>query len=279
MIKDARDWQVAREQNMPHLQRTWDWDPSHLGPFSRIRSHPPPKKLTKPHTPPDHAISLLSAEFRQAFLDNDPVEIQTVLTMYELHLKTSSLDFIRYNQTKLSKLAKAAMKLFAPKSQPPPAPTTQPLLHLPNPQTVSMKLPQAEPTKWTGFSYDFYPWIPSNTKMFEQFKWDDAAKTQGMLQTMPIDKQSSFVQIDNRKESKKKLICDFLQHSCFPTRSPQTIQPTRSTLADSQRTCQPICPCNQHAEIPHQMHGSLPWPCSPLHQHTVLHPQRHHNQL
>ena len=45
--------------------------------------------------------------------------------------------------------------------------------------------------------------------MFERSKWDDAVKTQGMLQTMPINKQSSFVHIDSWEEFKKKLINDF----------------------------------------------------------------------
>ena len=45
--------------------------------------------------------------------------------------------------------------------------------------------------------------------MFERSKWDDAAKTQAMLQTMPLDKQSAYVHIDNWKEFKDKLINDF----------------------------------------------------------------------
>ena len=63
---------------------------------------------------------------------------------------------------------------------------TQPLPHSPDLKTVSMKMPRAKLTKWSGLSYDFYPWILSKAKMFERSKWDDAAKTQGMLQTMAI---------------------------------------------------------------------------------------------
>ena len=72
-----------------------------------------------------------------------------------------------------------------------------------------MKMPRAELTKWSGLSYDFYPWISCNAKMFKRSKWDDAAKTQGMLQSMPLNKQSSFVHIDSWKEFKEKLIIDF----------------------------------------------------------------------
>ena len=42
--------------------------------------------------------------------------------------------------------------------------------------------------------------------MFKRSKWDNAAKTQGMLQSMPLNKQSSFVHIDSWEEFKKKLI-------------------------------------------------------------------------
>ena len=51
----------------------------------------------------------------------------------------------------------------------------------------------------------FYEWIASNAKMFECSKWDDAVKTQGMLQTMPLDKQSAYVHIDSWLEFKDKL--------------------------------------------------------------------------
>ena len=45
--------------------------------------------------------------------------------------------------------------------------------------------------------------------MLKRSKWDATAKTQGMLQTMPIDKQSAFVHIDSWQEFKDKLINDF----------------------------------------------------------------------
>ena len=85
----------------------------------------------------------------------------------------------------------------AEKSQPPHVPAAPPTSQLPNPQTVSMKLPRAEPPKWPGLSYDFYLWIASIAKIFKRSRWDDAAKTQGILQTIPIEKQSAFVHIDS----------------------------------------------------------------------------------
>ena len=78
-----------------------------------------------------------------------------------------------------------------------------------------MKMPRVELTKWNGLSYDFYPWLAANAKMFQRSKWDDAAKTQGMLQTMPTDKQSSFVHIDDWEEFKRKLISEFGNTNVF----------------------------------------------------------------
>ena len=45
--------------------------------------------------------------------------------------------------------------------------------------------------------------------MFEQSKWDNTAKTQGILQTMPLHKQSAYVHIDSWQEFKDKLIKGF----------------------------------------------------------------------
>ena len=45
--------------------------------------------------------------------------------------------------------------------------------------------------------------------MLESSKCDDKSKTLGMLQTMPLDKQSAFVHIDSWQEFKDKLINNF----------------------------------------------------------------------
>ena len=127
---------------------------------------------------------------------------------YDLCRKTCP-DYLKFDCSELIKHVKTAGKLIEPKSLPPPVPATTPTPPNPQPPTVSMKLPRAELTKWTGLSYDFYPWIASNAKMFERSKWDDAAKTQGMLETMPLDKQSAYVHIDNWQEFKDKLTNDF----------------------------------------------------------------------
>ena len=117
----------------------------------------PPKKISKPLAPPDHVISSITTDFQQAFLDDDLEEIKILLTFFDLHVKTS-LDIFKYDRSKLTKTLKTARELIEPKSQPPPVPAPMPTSP-PQPQTVSMKLPRAELTKWTGLSYDFYPWI------------------------------------------------------------------------------------------------------------------------
>ena len=74
--------------------------------------------------------------------------------------------------------------------------------------------------------------------MFKRSKWDNAAKTQGMLQSMPINKQSSFVHINSWEEFKKKLINNFgntnvFRHEAFRqfTQMDQPLQ-TVQELAD-----------------------------------------------
>ena len=163
-----------------------------------LETTPPPKKHPKPPAPPNHIISSITAELQQACLDNNLEDIMIFLDQAELYRKIS-LDLLKYDCSELAEALKTARQLHkGPEdSQPAPAPTTHHPLHPPDLQTISMKMPRVEVTKWNGLSYDFYPWIAANAKMFQQSKWDDAAKTQGMLQTMPIDKQSSFVHIDN----------------------------------------------------------------------------------
>ena len=126
--------------------------------YQELETTPPPKQTTRPPAPPDHTIFFLSADFQQAFLDNDLEEIQILLNQFDLYQKTS-LDLLKYDHTKLTNNVKTALKLIKPQSQLPPALTTQPLLHPFNPQTVSIKLPRAELTKWTRLSYNFFPWI------------------------------------------------------------------------------------------------------------------------
>ena len=145
------------------------------------------KTLLKSLSPADRIFSTLTKEFKQALLDNKAEDIKALLNQYDL-FETTCPEFLKFYHSKLIKHMKITPKLIEPKSLPPPIPAAQPTYQIPNPKTVSMKLPRAEPTKWSGLSYDFYPWIASNAKMFKQSRWDDAAKTQGMLQTMPIDK-------------------------------------------------------------------------------------------
>ena len=106
---------------------------------------PPPKKTTKPPAPPNHIFSSITADLQQAFLDDDLDEIQTLLTFFDLYVRTS-LDIVKYDRSELTKALKIACKFIEPGTQPPSVPATTPTPPPPNPQAVSMKL-----------SYDFYP--------------------------------------------------------------------------------------------------------------------------
>ena len=101
---------------------------------------PPSKKTTKPSAPPDHILSSLTADLQQAVLDDDLEEIQILLTFFDLRVRASS-EIVKYDRSEPTKTLKTVRILIEPGTQPPP-----------HPQTVSMKLPRAEPTKWTGLS-------------------------------------------------------------------------------------------------------------------------------
>ena len=152
-------------------------------------------KAPAPPAAPDHILSIFTEHFHLALLDNDMEDIQGLIKQCSLCVSTC-LDYLKYDRTDLINPVKATHKLTAPQTQPPPAPAAQSLPHLTNPQTVSMKLPKAEPQKWSGLRYEFYPWILSCSKLFDRTNCDNAAMTQLMLQVMPM-------------EFKNKLICDF----------------------------------------------------------------------
>ena len=79
-----------------------------------LETTPPPKKIFKPPAPPDHVISSITADFQQAFLDNDLEEIKILLTFFDLHVKTS-LNIFKHDCSKLTKTFKTASELIEPK--------------------------------------------------------------------------------------------------------------------------------------------------------------------
>ena len=112
-----------------------DWELS-----QEIETAPPPKNTTKPPAPSDHIFSSITADLQQAFLDNDLEEIEILLTFFELLVKTLS-DIVKYDGSKLTKALRFARKLIEPETRPPPVPAATPISPPPNPQTVSMNLP------------------------------------------------------------------------------------------------------------------------------------------
>ena len=144
-----------------------------------------------------------------SFIDKELDQIQDLLEAFKLHVLTNP-DYLKFDLSELNKHLKTARNLTKPCNQTTPTPTahqTTPAA----PQTISLKLPKLQPTKWTGAPYNFYPWIFNCAGMFNQSSnnYEDSEKIQLLLQTMPLDKQSAFLHIDNWQEFKDKLICDF----------------------------------------------------------------------
>ena len=129
---------------------------NHVQNLSQELGTTPTPKKNKPPTPADHIISILTEEFKQAFLDDEAEDVKVLLIQYDLFGTTYS-DILKFDHSELIKYVKITHKLIEPKSQPPLVPATTPISPPPQPQSVSMKLPRAEPTKWTGLNYEFYP--------------------------------------------------------------------------------------------------------------------------
>ena len=64
-----------------------------------LETTPPPRKYSKPPAPPDHNISLITAELQQACLDDDLEDIKFLLTYCDLHENT---DIVEYDTSEQS---------------------------------------------------------------------------------------------------------------------------------------------------------------------------------
>ena len=115
---------------------------NHVRNLSQELGTTPTPKKTKPTAPADHIFSILTEEFEQAFMDNDTVEIEGILTQYDLFGKTCP-DYLKYDRSALNKLVLTARELHKGRDNSQPATTPTP--PTPQPQAVSMKLPRAEP--------------------------------------------------------------------------------------------------------------------------------------
>ena len=117
---------------------------NHVRNLSQELGTTPTPKKTKPTAPADHIFSILTEEFKQALLDEQAEEVKALLTQYDLFRKTCP-DFLKFDRTELMKLVLTARELHKGRDNSQPA--TTPTNPTPQPLTVSMKLPRAEPTK------------------------------------------------------------------------------------------------------------------------------------
>ena len=88
------------------------------------------------------------------------------------------------------------------------------------------------PTK-NGDPYNFYLWLSSCSKSFDQSNCNSIPRTQLMMQAMPLDKKSAFIHINSWEEFKSKLLSRFGNLEVFRCKTlkqfTQLDQPLQST--------------------------------------------------
>ena len=161
-----------------------------------------------PKFPPDHIFSILAEQFQQAIQDKEMDELEDLLEQYQLFGRTCT-NYLKYDHTKIRDLLKNTQKLTTSFTHSSPTPIAQQLQQYHQPQTIGLKTPRMETPTWNCDPYSFYFWLSSCSKPFVQSNCNSIAKTQFVLQAMPLDKKSAFVNIDSWEEFKSKLINQF----------------------------------------------------------------------
>ena len=146
-----------------------------------------PKVSTKPSAPTDHNFYILKEQLQQAIQDKEMDELEELLEQYWLFGRTCP-DVLKCAHAELQDLLKTTQKLTASTTQPPPNPTAQQPQYLHQPQTIGLKTPRMETPTWNPRdSYNYYSWLSSCSKSFDQSNCNSIARTQLMLQVMPLD--------------------------------------------------------------------------------------------
>ena len=96
---------------------------------------------------------------------------------------TTEPDFYKFDHSELLAFQDHAYKIidFQLTTQPPPS-----LLSSPSPSS-GFKPPRMETPRWSGKSYKFYTWLSAHSRNFDAPQCPKAARTQLMLQAMPLD--------------------------------------------------------------------------------------------
>ena len=141
----------------------------------------------KPLAPLNHIIHNLVEGFQEAIHSNDISGIKHVLDQLIL-ARTTCTDFLKYNRTELTSLKITVEKMVASTIQPPPASFAQQPQQHHQSQTIGLKTPRMETPTWNGDPYSFYSWLSSCSKSFDKSKCNNIARTQLMLQAMPLNK-------------------------------------------------------------------------------------------
>ena len=77
------------------------------------------------------------------------------------------------------------------------------------PPPASFKPPKLDTDKWSGLSYDFYPWLSSALNGYNLTKCADPARPLITIQAIPVDKRGSLNNITDWNVFKIKLIEEF----------------------------------------------------------------------
>ena len=88
---------------------------------SDLETTPIPKKSPKPLAPPNHILSTLTEEFKQALIDEQAEDVDILLTQYDLFGKTCP-DVLTFDRTELVKLVRTARELHKGRVAPQPNP-------------------------------------------------------------------------------------------------------------------------------------------------------------